>query len=745
MNTRLALLISAAVLALATAPLHAQSATGDLPPTPAGPNASAPLAASEPAPETSAPAPSAGLQEIVVTAQRRAENVQKAPIAIDTVSSAMLTQRHITDATALTQVVPSAQIGQAAGPFPVFFLRGGGSFGTNSLTDSAVVLSLDGVPLARQYNSNGQFFDLERVEVLEGPQGTLYGRNATGGAINLIPQRPTHEFSFDGGLSYGNYQAIQTNAALNVPLGDTLAARASFQSTNHSGYVSDGQGDDDTQSARVQLLYEPSNALTFLVSADMVHQGGRGSGFVDVSDFSPDQRVGLTDPRVQALYAARKLTPIPANSLFLDDRHAGLKGEMNWKTDLGTLTILPAYRHAHLDFNSAYGGGEADNEFDNQESVEARFASNDRGFLRWIVGGFYLHDKINVFENINNFNGTGNQQIYQGDTDSKAVFADLTAKLTSKLRLIGGVRYTNETKSLDGSLHNPFIANPAYVVVDDSTKASKVTYRAGAQYDVTNTSMLYGTVSTSFRSGGFYFTADNPAFKPEYVTAYTIGTKNRFFDNKVQVNLELFEWKFRNQQLAYSTKDSAGNQVFATENAGRTRSRGAELDLKYQPARNTQLGIDVQYLDSKFQQFLLVQTAAPATGTLCSSVHSGTTYTLNCQGQTPPNSPKWVVSPTVSQDFELNSGAVINLLTGAHYQTKSYTAINLTPTDLQGTYITGNASVTYTPPDKRWSVSGFVENLGDVAIKQYTTHTSLTAAVLSPPRTYGVRAAVHFR
>ena len=169
------------------------------------------------------------------------------------------------------------------------------------------------------------------------------------------------------------------------------------------------------------------------------------------------------------------------------------------------------------------------------------------------------------------------------------------------------------------------------------------------------------------------------------------------------------------------------------------------MDLKYQPARNTQLGLDVQYLNSKFQQFLLVQTAAPAANTLCSSVHSGKTYTLNCQGETPPNSPKWVISPTLSQDFPLSNGAVLNFLTGAHYQTDSYTAINLTPTDLQKSYITGNASLTYTSADKHWSVGAFVENLGDVAIKQYTTHTSFTASVLSPPRTYGVRAAVHFR
>ena len=578
MNIRVTLLASTTLVALASHAAQAQTAP-----------------AADPAPTTAAAAPveTGGIQDIVVTAQRRVESSQHAAIAIDTVPKEVLAKLQITDATKLTQIVPSAQIGQAAGPFPVFFLRGGGSFGTNSLTDSAVTLSLDGVPVARQYNSNGQFFDLQRIEVLEGPQGTLYGRNATGGAINLVPVKPTDHFSFDGGLSVGDYSAVTTNAAVNVPLSDTLAARASFQSTNHSGYNSDKTSDEDMQAARLQLLYKPTSDLSVLLSGDMVHQGGFGAGFVDVSDFTPGERVGLTDPRVQALYTARKLNPFPANSLYENNRYSGVKAEVNWTTDLGTLTVLPAYRHAHLDFNSAYGGTEADNEKDNQASVEARFASKDTGFLSWIIGGFYLHDAINVFMNIDNRNGVGNQQIYNAYDTSKAVFGDVTAKLSSSFRLIGGIRYTDESKTLDGSLHNPFIANPRYINVDDSTSVSHVTWRAGAQFDVARSSMLYGTVATSFRSGGFYFTADNPAFQPEYVTAYTIGTKNRFFDNKVQANLELFEWDFKNQQLAYSTLDSAGDQVFATENAGKTHERGFELDLKYAPASSTQLGVDV--------------------------------------------------------------------------------------------------------------------------------------------------------
>ncbi|WP_267382686.1 TonB-dependent receptor [Sphingomonas sp. GC_Shp_2] len=344
--------------------------------------------------ESTADSSKGGLQDIVVTAQRRAENTQKVPIAIDTVSGEALMKRNIVDPTQLTQLVPSAQIGQSAGAYPVFFLRGGGSFSTNSFNDSAVVVSLDGVPMARQYNINGQFFDLTRVEVLEGPQGTLYGRNATGGAINLIPQRPGHTFRFDGVLSVGNYGAVITHAAADVPLNSALAARLSFHSSNHKGYTSDGLSDDDTQAGRVQLAYDGGGPVTALLSGDIVHQGGKGAGFVLVDHgYEADQRVGLTDPRAIPVYTSLGLAPIPAGSLTQNNRYEGTKLEVNWKSDLGTLTVLPAYRHADVSFKSAYGGGENDNETDNQESVEVRFASNDRGALRWIVGGFYLRDQ----------------------------------------------------------------------------------------------------------------------------------------------------------------------------------------------------------------------------------------------------------------------------------------------------------------------------------------------------------------
>ena len=719
--------------------LGATAAVAD-PPAATGPTQSAP-----PGGDTTGDS-AVGLAEIVVTAQHRVENIQTAPIAIDAVSADQLTTAGITDAAGLTQLIPSAQIGKSAGPYVLFYIRGVGSNASSSITDAAVSLSLDGVPLARQYDTVGQFYDLERVEVLEGPQGTLYGRNATGGAINIIPQHPVFDNSADFGISFGNYSALQTDGAINLGLSDQAAARLSFQTVTHNGYLSDGEADEDVKSGRVQFMYKPLDALSILFSTDIVEQGGRGGGSaMDGSGYDVDERIGLGDPRIQAIEASKGWTIVTPNELYLDDRFGGVKAEINWTTDFGTLTVIPAWRDNDVNFAAFYGGFETVREEDSQRSVEARFASTEQGIVHWITGAYFLKDSINTFLTINQLNNTGNQQIYGYGTDSKAAFADLTLDLTSRLRLIGGIRYTDEVKSIDGSLHNPFIADPRYIVLDESNSYKATTYRYGLQYDLTERSMLYATVATGFHSGGFFFTSDDPVFKPETIKAYTIGAKNRFFDQRLQLNLEVFDWEYHNQQLSHTAVDSQGDAIFATQNAGATRIKGVETDLNYQLARDTRVGVNLQYLDSVFLEYSYIQPTAGSPQSLCSSTAvPGQGFAISCQGLTPPNSPRWTVDPSVEQKLPLPGGNALTLNLTGHYQTQTYTVVNYLPTDVQGAYVTGNIVATFTPSKGNWTCGVFVNNVANSVIKEFTTHTNFNASQLEPPRTYGIRADAHF-
>jgi iron complex outermembrane receptor protein len=230
------------------------------------------------------------------------------------------------------------------------------------------------------------------------------------------------------------------------------------------------------------------------------------------------------------------------------------------------------------------------------------------------------------------------------------------------------------------------------------------------------------------------------------MTAYTLGSKNRFLSDSLQVNVEIFDWEYRNQQLSHVIVDSAGDSILAVSNAGASTIRGAELDLKYRLDASTEAGLDVQYLDSRIKKFSYLQLARAGAGSLCSSAAvPGSGFLLDCAGLTPPESPRWVLNPFVSHSVALRNGATLEAQLSGHFQTQSYTALNFVPSDLQKTYTTENVTLTYAPVDGRWTVSAFGENLSNVAIKQFTTHTNFDTSQLLAPRTYGLRAAIHFK
>ena len=263
--------------------------------------------------------PVQGLEEIVVTAQRREESLQHAALAVTAVSGDRLADSGAIKVEDLTQLVPSLQVSPSAGPYPLFYLRGVGNFNGNSLSDSALAINLDGVYIARPSSASGMFYDVSRLEVLKGPQGTLYGRNATGGAINVITNKPTDEFGGEFTADFGNYDAKNFDGYINVPFNSVVKARLSVQSTEHGGYMSDGTDDDYGRAARLQVLVTPNDQLSINTSGDFFHQGGKGvgatllqpgvSGFVD-----GNPRIGNTSAAINAIYS--QTLYFPAGNTF---------------------------------------------------------------------------------------------------------------------------------------------------------------------------------------------------------------------------------------------------------------------------------------------------------------------------------------------------------------------------------------------------------------------------------------------
>lgn len=701
-------------------------------------------------PPAPAGAPPAGLEEIVVTAERRTESAQSAAVPIDVVSADELARNNITNLQEMSRLTPAVQNGTAGGPFALFFIRGVGSFAANSLTDAAIDVSLDDVPLARQYATGGQIYDLARVEVLKGPQGTLYGRNATGGAINIIPEHPVFDRDASVGATVGNYHHEQTDGMMNLALSDNSAFRLSFQTLRHNGYLSDGEADEDSQAARLQYRIDPDSAVSIIASADYFHQGGRGGGNALLDGgYTAGDRVGLADPRAQSYYTSTGHVAVTPQQLFIDGNYGGGKVAVTWKSALGELVLIPAYRSAAYDSVAISGPLLMDDEHDHQKSFEARYAFNEVVGLRLTAGAFYLDDDVRGVFNVDNLavNATlpssGNIQNFFQETKTYAGFGDATFSVTDSVRLIGGVRYTDEKKTLDGTLTTYATFVPP-LTINNSHTWNSTDWRAGVQWDLDSRSMVYATVSTGFHSGGFFFTHDNPTYQPEKLKAYTLGSKNRLLDNRLQVNVEAFYWDYQDQQLSGVSSDSTGSTIFATVNAASSKIKGAEADVKFLAAEHTLLGLQAQYLNSRFGNFNFIQPFPTPSISACKSVFvSAGHFRVDCGGLRPPQAPEWTVNLDLQQTFGLPGGGslVADLL--GHYQAQTYMAVNYLPTDLQGGYGRGDLSLTYNAPDTRWNVAAFVDNFTNVAIKDSTNHPNVDSAALRAPRLYGVRFGLH--
>ena len=307
-----------------------------------------------------------GISDIVVTAQRRSESVQRASISIEAFSGEEIANRGVTRPDDLTKIATGVQVG--GGTSTQIYVRGVGDFGVVATANPAVVTNLNGVPISRPQAISGNFFDLERIELLKGPQGTLYGRNANGGALNIIAARPRLG-RLEGYLqgTVGNYDTFGSEGAINLPVGDKVALRASFQLSDRGGYLTDGGDDDKHQSVRLQALAK-LDRLTISLLGGYTHLGGNGSGLAVLPSI-PGQSpwTGTTSKAaadyyfstINANFVASGGSSPPAavfdrpdgERLFQNVKGWNISGQADYDFDGATLTVIPAYRRTTAVFS----------------------------------------------------------------------------------------------------------------------------------------------------------------------------------------------------------------------------------------------------------------------------------------------------------------------------------------------------------------------------------------------------------
>ncbi|KQS03779.1 hypothetical protein ASG11_05580 [Sphingomonas sp. Leaf357] len=808
---------SASVLAIFAVPAHAQGAPSDATQNGSGPQAEIPQTVVGHEGE---------LEEIIVTAQRTEQSAQKAPIAIAVVRPEELIRQNVTRAEDLSRVVPALVATASGGANTSFFVRGVGNTTTNSYSDPAISFNYDGVYIGRPNSTQGFFYDLQRIEVLKGPQGTLYGRNATGGAINVLPNRP--ELGVTSGevqASYGNYNAIQAQGALNLPIGGSGAFRLAGAINRHDGYLSDGTSDQKEYALRAQVLADLTPALTTRIGVDYAHQGGRGTGsylygtyayapatgfvFTPTPQFGP--KVGVHDPRteafVQNIFVSQVGRTSEATGTLPSQNNAvwGITNETNWTTGAGTLTVQAAYRQSDinaLSTTSNFRGAYADEHTD-QATLEARFAGK-AGPVDYLVGAFLFDEDIDAANSINQI-VTVPFQTYKTGTNSKAVFGRLALHATDALTLTAAGRYTDDSKYMSGlsnvftlNCGNPFAppqdlcptlplvplvrtpaeliafytsrgilvgnngVNPAPVLntprvlntqipIDATLETKKFTYRLAADLQLTPSNLLYASYETGFHAGGFSFGKGVETYKPESIRAFTVGSKNRFFGNRVQLNIEGFYWKYKDQQVSQFGTDFSTPpiSVFYTTNIGSSTIKGVDVDLDARVTPTTRIGGSVQYLDTSYDTFIFnVTTAAPTPPNYaCPAPIVGGFYRVDCSGKQALFSPKWSFNANIEQTIKLDGFRLV-AQGGTRWRGDFYAATTYQPWVISKAAFQSDASLTLAPDSDGWFVTAFVNNIEDKRrITQSNVNGTLStqSAIATAPRTYGIRIGGRFK
>ena len=559
---------------------------------------------------------------VIVTARRREERLQDVPGSVTAVSSDQLNQFDAVEIGDVQSAAPNLVLHEGDAQNTVAYIRGVGQLDSLAFADPGVGIYLDDVYLGRAQGAFLDVFDVERIEVLRGPQGTLYGRNTIGGAIKFVSKSPSETPTAYASFTYGNFDRVDVKAGLSGPIaGEKLLGKAAVAYLRRDGYstntvTGEDDGDKDTIAWRASLLAQPSDQFSFELSTD---------GSLDTPDTS------RTPARETAVFGAFQPNEDPfvidADFNDLNDLKVwGLSGRAIWElSEYATVTSISSYRemsydtHLDLDATAAPLFGVFVFEDQNQFSQELQL-SIDAGDLE-IVSGLYFFREHDITESgifgpdIAFVSNSLNDQT----TRSYAAYTDASYNLTDRLAISAGLRLTYEEKDFARIQEFFGAATPLVPVlgqgarvtdIDVSEDFFNVSPRATVTYDITDNITGYASVSRGFKSGGFdgRSTSDFEAvpFEAETLWAYEAGLKGSLYDNRLTGSLAFFYNDYNDLQVSSFTADPSnpGNFAAIFTNAAAARNLGVELEASARPADGVRLDFAVGYLDAEYQEFI---------------------------------------------------------------------------------------------------------------------------------------------
>jgi iron complex outermembrane receptor protein len=627
----------------------------------------------------------AKLDEVIVTANKRTENLHDVPASIVAVSAEQLSDADVNSALDLSRVVPGFAIDSQKSLFTTIFVRGIGTISNGYSVEPSVGTVVDGVVQARAGSSvYSNYDDIERVEVLRGPQGTLFGKNSSAGVVSVVTKDPTEELTGKLGVSYGSYHEVKVHGAVSGPIvNDELLGRFAFATDSHDGYIHNIFDDRDVdsshqQSFRAKLLFKPQDGTRILLNADYwdLHSDCCAAVVRAVTPFSNVAELGSRPefPGYPAGFLGQTNDQIDAQGQArTDNRSQGVS--LQWDQEIGsyTLTSISAYRAWNAFSDDALLVNTTPvvsaRFFDttvhqHQASEELRIASPIGGMVDYVGGVFFIVDSISDHQQWSLDQAAVNANVLPGEvvlpvdyenftsTKNYAVFGEANFHVTSAITLVAGARETHEKVDfkLGGSLFG-FIP----VGADESDSVNELSWRLGARWAINPDNMTYATVSRGFKgpafNGNSLVFGNGQRANPEIATSYEIGWKANFLDNRVRSNLALFLTNLNQFQVQGAfIQNSVGIQLLT--NAGQLRSQGVELEVDTTPVKNLTIDFNSAYIDARYTDFpnapcYLYQTAAQG----CGSGLNGAGQNLS--GVSAPDTPTFSYNVSANYDIAL--------------------------------------------------------------------------------------------
>ena len=722
------------------------------------------------------------LEEIVVTAEKREADMQKVPIAMDAISGEELGLEGKTNVDDILRDLANVSIFNSQDGMRVAIrgLTDNGEFGDGMKTSGSMVgVNVDGVQNSES-NAGQNLFDVERVEVLYGPQSTLYGSNSPGGIVNIVTTAPkTDKYSVAINANYGSFDSQTFQTVLNAPvIQDKVALRLSVSRSKQNSWFSGSTGSKNT-SARLKILWQANDDLSITATPYWSKNSGGGMMGDTVKPFDyqdgywwaasgggPNAVTWTNIGKVTDPWTKAETQGGPGGGNARDQITKGLSGDINWTSFLGTVAFVPSYSKASSKGTMTNTSGYSfdTDDYTKQTGTELRMTNpEDFKLFQWIIGGTYNKSEQGM-SNISRDPTVDSQYSYV-ISKKKALYANITYPLWfyEKFALTLGYRQSWDRMDSQFTGVPPWATDPNDVQADQHhSNFTKPDLKYGFNWDAADNVMVYGSYASSFRSVDAKSTSDK-ANEPETLKSYNLGAKSRFLDNKLQLNTSIYLYQYKNKyeqtesESAYvnvadwvadypdiAERDDDGDGIAYVSSrgwpiVGDFKSLGVDISASWIITSRDRLNLSVSHLDAKWDSL-----TKPA-----SEDYPLIFPEKSYKNITNFNSPTWSLTASYDHSFQLGSFGTLTPSMDAQYKSSTWLTWNHMDTDPHGVsfqeaYHLLNGSATFNHASGKWSVNANVKNILNYGLKRSYFAQGSGALRIGDPRTYQIGLNVKF-